>query len=60
MASPSLVAKIEHNRFELERGAPLTKSLPAGVEVTQRWPWSSVLEWRYTAPRALRRLAVVA
>lgn len=59
-ARPSLVAKIEHNRFELERGAPLAKSLPGGVEVTQRWPWSSVLEWSYTAPRATHRLAVVA
>jgi len=36
---------LEHNRFELERLAPLTGH-PA-IEITESWPWASVLEWRW-------------
>ncbi len=56
-ARVSLIAKIEHNHFELERGAPLSQRPPVGVRITGRWPWSSVLGWSY-AP-ALGSLRVV-
>lgn len=35
--------KIEHNRFELERLAPLAKS--DRIRITGSWPWSSLLAW---------------
>ena len=46
-----LVAKIEHNRFELERRAPFASALPAGVTITGSHPWSSLLDWSYTPSR---------
>ncbi|MBX3317759.1 MAG: cobalamin-dependent protein [Phycisphaeraceae bacterium] len=35
--------KVEHNRFELERRAPLATD--RGIRVTRSWPWSSLLDW---------------
>ena len=35
--------KVEHNRFELERRAPLAAD--RAIRVTQSWPWSSLLDW---------------
>jgi hypothetical protein len=59
--SHALVAKIEHNEFQLERGAPLARALPRGLRITGAWPWSSVLAWeRVAAPLARQRLSVVA
>ncbi len=55
---PQLHAKLEHNRFQLERLSPLGRE-PAqhGLEIVGAWPWSSVLAWR---PRAARLPAAVA
>ncbi|MBX3366613.1 MAG: hypothetical protein KF912_04775 [Phycisphaeraceae bacterium] len=35
--------KVEHNRFELERRAPLATD--RAIRVTRSWPWSSLLDW---------------
>jgi len=43
MRRPKLMAKLEHNEFELDRLAPLATS--AIVDVTGNWPWSSLLDW---------------
>lgn len=52
-----LDAKVEHNRFELERRAPFAEALPEGVTVTGRHPWSSLLDWSDApARRSLRVL----
>lgn len=42
-----LVARVEHNRFELERLSPLASCPPPGLTVTGGWPWSSVLSWSF-------------
>lgn len=42
--SRSLRWLLEHNRFQLERLAPMRQD--ADVEVVQSWPWASVLAWR--------------
>lgn len=43
---PRLVAKVEHNTFQLERLSPMGKR-PAdfGLRVVERWPWASVVAW---------------
>lgn len=51
-----LVAKIEHNRFELERRAPFAAELPEGVTVTGSHPWSSLLDWSYAPSRRSLRV----
>lgn len=58
-ARPGLVVKVEHNRFELERLAPLAHTPPRGLRVSGSWPWSSVLAWTWTSAVAPRRLDVV-
>lgn len=59
--SHALVAKIEHNDFQLDRGAPLARALPRGLSITSAWPWSSVLAWkRVAATLARHRLSVFA
>jgi hypothetical protein len=59
-ARPLLVVKVEHNRFELERLAPLAQNPPKGVRVTGAWPWSSVLTWTGAPSPQPRRLPVLA
>jgi hypothetical protein len=54
-----LVACVEHNRFELERLAPLASDPPRGLSVVDEWPWSTVLAWTYQTPAPRRSLAVV-
>jgi radical SAM superfamily enzyme YgiQ (UPF0313 family) len=45
-ARPSLIAKIEHNTFQLELLSPMGKAPEKyGIRVTQRWPWSSLVEY---------------
>ncbi|HEY4175852.1 MAG TPA: cobalamin-dependent protein [Kofleriaceae bacterium] len=45
---PRLVAKLEHNRFELERLSRMGRDASGfGMRVRQRIPWSSVLEWEH-------------
>lgn len=45
--APSLRAKVEHHRFELDRLAPIAgASAPPGLRVISEWPWSSVLDWQ--------------
>ncbi|MFO0647981.1 MAG: radical SAM protein [Polyangiales bacterium] len=56
---PELTVKVEHNRFELERRAPLARTPPAGLRITGAWPWSSVLDWTCTRIESRRRLEVV-
>lgn len=56
---PSLRAKVEHNRFELERLAPLAQRPPPGLRVVDAWPWSSVLDWTWEAVKTPRRLELV-
>jgi hypothetical protein len=58
-ARPELVVKVEHNRFELERLAPLARDPPRGLHVSGSWPWSSVLAWTWVAAASPRRLEVV-
>ena len=43
---PELVAKIEHNDFQLERMSPMGRDpFGHGLRVTRSWPWASVMEW---------------
>ncbi len=54
---PGLVAKVEHNRFQLERLSPMALH-PArhGLEIVESWPWATVVAWRPAAaalPRAV-------
>lgn len=50
---PGLVAEIELNELQLERTSPMGRAPAAfGLEVTESWPWSTVLAHR-TAPRVL-------
>jgi hypothetical protein len=45
---------IEHNAFQLEMISPMGLNPTAyGIEVTRRWPWSSLLEYRISQPSAL-------
>ena len=47
---PALVAKIEHNTFQLERMSPMGRRPAAfGLRVTRTWPWASVMAWEATA-----------
>lgn len=49
-ARPHLVAKVEHNTFQLERLSPMGKQPGKfGLVVTGSWPWASVLDWRSAA-----------
>jgi hypothetical protein len=49
---PKLLAKVEHNTFQLERMSPMGRMPGAyGLDVTQSWPWSTVLAW---TPRTRR------
>ena len=44
---PTLKAMIEHNTFQLEMLSRMGSNTSAfGIEVTRRWPWSSLLEFR--------------
>ncbi len=39
-------AKVEHNRFQLERLSPMVRDPAAfGIRVLKAWPWSSVMAW---------------
>jgi radical SAM superfamily enzyme YgiQ (UPF0313 family) len=43
---PSLVSKIEHNVFQLERRSPMgLEPERYGIRAKRRLPWSSVVEW---------------
>ena len=59
--SPRLTVKVERNKFQLERRAPMAERPPFGLRVTGAWPWSSVLAWEMdVSPRgAARRLEVL-
>lgn len=48
--------KIEHNRFELERLAPMARS--GSLRTTRSWPWSSLLDWEPNDRRSLQPLTV--
>jgi hypothetical protein len=49
-AHPKLKAMIEHNAFQLEMLSPMGSNPSAyGIEVTRRWPWSSLLEFNVKA-----------
>ncbi len=49
---PGLVAKVEHNTFQLERMSPMGQHPERyGLSVIRAWPWASVLAWA-TSPRA--------
>lgn len=59
----NVVAKVEHNDFQLERRSPMAnRAVVSGVRVTRAWPWSSVLDWemarsmpaRFRLPMVLR------
>lgn len=43
-----LKARIEHNRFELERRAALVSD--PRIQVVEEWPWATVLGWRWVQP----------
>jgi hypothetical protein len=49
-----LIAKVEHNVFQLERRSPMGQQ-PArsGMRVTSMWPWSSVMEWAPVAAESV-------
>ena len=50
-ARPNLTAKIEHNRFALERLSPMAAQPSRySMEVTKAWPWSSILDWKPSTP----------
>lgn len=60
IAERRIVAKIEHNIFQLERRSKMAKDPDeSGVRVTRAWPWSSVLEWEVAPKRVRSRLPVV-
>ena len=40
---PALVAKVEHNTFQMERLAPLARD--PRIDITRTWPWATVLGW---------------
>jgi hypothetical protein len=43
---PGLIAKIEHNTFQLELLSPMGKAPEKfGLRIKQRWPWSSLVEY---------------
>jgi radical SAM superfamily enzyme YgiQ (UPF0313 family) len=45
-ARPCLTAKVEHNKFQLERLSPMGRSPDKfGLVITNSWPWASVLDW---------------
>jgi hypothetical protein len=49
-ARRNLVAKVEHNTFQLERLSPMGKQPDKfGLVVTGSWPWASVLDWKPAA-----------
>lgn len=51
---PALKAMIEHNTFQLEMISPMGLNPSAyGIEVTRRWPWSSLLEYRISQASAI-------
>ena len=51
---PTLKAMIEHNTFQLEMISPMGLNPTAyGIEVTRRWPWSSLLEFKISQPSAI-------
>jgi hypothetical protein len=53
-ARPTLKAMIEHNTFQLEMISPMGLNPSAyGIEIEQRWPWSSLLEYRISKPSTL-------
>lgn len=49
-----LVAKLEHNRFELERSSPMGLAPSKyGIIITRSWPWATVMAWE--SARAVQR-----
>ncbi len=54
-ARPELAAKIELNTLQVERRSPLgMHPMAHGIRVVQRWPWSSVVDWRIAGDVAAR------
>lgn len=52
---PRLVAKVEHNVFQLERASPMGRAPAAfGLSVVESWPWATVMAWRPTVAVGLR------
>lgn len=42
-----LIARVEHNRFNLERLSPMAiQPEKYSLEITGMWPWSSILDWK--------------
>jgi hypothetical protein len=57
---PNLVAKVEHNTFELERLSPIGRSPESfGVRVTKTWPWATIMEWEPMPTTATERSGAV-
>ncbi len=49
-ARPGLIAELELNELQLERTSPMGRDPAAfGLEVTERWPWSTVMAHRRQA-----------
>ena len=43
-----LVARVEHNHFNLERLSPMVLNPEKyNIRITRSWPWSSVLDWEF-------------
>ena len=44
-----LMARVEHNHFNLERLSPMAMRPEIyGLKIIQSWPWSSILQWEPT------------
>ena len=45
-----LVARVEQNRFNLERLSPMAaKPEKYNIRIARSWPWSSILDWRFAS-----------
>lgn len=56
--APGLVAKVEHNTFQLERMSPMGRNPGGfGLAVVRTWPWATVMEWGMVGAMASRRTA---
>ena len=53
-ARPGLVAKIEHNVFQLELLSPMGRRPEEyGITILRRWPWSSLAQYAPTKAQSL-------
>ena len=52
---PRIHARVEHNRFQLERLSPMGRDPGAfAIRVLATWPWASVMAWEATSRSAGR------